>query len=286
MPQLGDTLRFSVDLYDKPVEDGGVLVNATVQPTLTVTRPDLTTVTPSVTHPPAVTGKYFVDVATTVGGATGPYRGAWLLTTATGTVAYQETFEVSASLVTLDEVLAHLRARDLLTKDDDLEQLEWLAAVATDSVERDLDRVLVLRTFTAEKWDGGKTGVVLLGSPVVAVTAVTENGTALPTGEGTDWVTDLRAGIVYRGTSTGYGRWATGRQNVAVTYQAGYASPPPIARKVALTAVERMWETSQQAGHPLIDDVSADAAVFAAVSNSLTPIERAGYEALRRPGIG
>ena len=286
MPQLGDTLRFSVDLYDKPVEDGGVLVNASAQPTLSVLKPDGTTSAVTITHPPAVTGKYLGDLATVLGGPTGTYRGTWQLVQGGITVAYQESFDVAASLVTLDEVLVHLRAQKLITKDDDLDYLEFLAAVATDAIERDLDRVTVLRTITAEKWDGGKSGVVLLGSPVVAVTAVQVNGVALTGGEGVDWTTDLRAGIVYRGSASTDAAWPSGRQNVSVTYQAGYYSPPPVLRKVALNAVERMRQSSQQAGHPLLDDVSADAAVFAAVNGALTPIERAGYEGLRRPGFG
>lgn len=285
MPQLGDTLRFRADLYDKPVEDGGVLVNA-ASAALVITKPDGTVVTPAPTiSTPATTGKYLYDYTTTVGGLTGTYRGSWLFTFAGGaTTAYQESFEVSASLVTLDEVTAHLRAAGVLTRDADLEQLEWLAAVATDAIERDLDRALVLRT-TTELYDGtcGR-AVVLKRAPVIAVTTVKVNTLTLTGGEGTDWTTRKGAGILYRGSSTSCAVWSRGVQNVEVTAQVGEVNPAPVARKVALNAVERMWQTSQQAGHPLIDDVAADAAVFAAVAGSLTPIEQAGYNNLRRGG--
>lgn len=279
MPQLGDTLRFTADLYDKPVESGGVLVNATTA-TLTITRPDGTTATPTVPAP-GTTGKYAVDFATVVGGPTGTYRGAWLFTLAGGiTSAYQESFEVSASVVTLDEVLAHLRAAKLLTKADDLDQLEWLAAVATDAIERDLGRPLLSKTVT-EKYDGGEPELNLRTTPVLSVTTVTE-GAATVTAAG--YVLDQNAGILCRGTTSGLWRWQRGRQNITVTYVAGFLDPPAVACKVALTAIERMWQTSQQAGHPLLDDVTAEAAVFTAYG-TLTPIEQAGYNALRAHGV-
>lgn len=285
MPQLGDTLRFSADVYDKPVEDGGVLTTA-ASAALVISKPDGSVVTPAPTVPaPTSPGKYLFDYVTTVGGLTGTYRGAWLFTFAGGaTSAYQESFEVSASLVTLDEVTAHLRAQGVLTKAADLEQLEWLAAVATDAVERDLSRALVQRTrvdlFDVEC----QRTIVLRRAPVLTVSSVKIGTTTLTGGEGVDWTTDKAAGLLHRGSATSCARWPEGRQYVEVTSTVGEVNPSPTARKVALNAVERMWQTSQQAGHPLIDDVSADAAVFAVVAGSLTPIEQAGYQQLRRAG--
>jgi hypothetical protein len=277
MPQLGDTLRFSTDLYDKPAESGGVLINATTA-TLTVTKPDGTTTTPTVPAP-ATTGKYFVDVATVVGGPTGPYRGAWLFTLASGaTVAYQETFDVSTSLVTLDEVTAHLRSSGILTRAEDIDQLEWLAAVATDAIERDLRRVLVRRTVT-EIHNGGRYALPIRTTPVISVTSVVESGVTR-----TAFVFDPLTGLLYKGSFNSVICWLAGVQNVTVTLAAGYNDPPRIARKVALNAIERMWQTSQQAGHPLLDDVSADSAVFASVAGTLTPIEQGAYNALRVVG--
>ena len=93
MPDLGDTLPFSSKLYDKPVEDGGVLVNATTA-ALTITLPDGTAAPGiTVTNPPATTGVYQYDYVTTT--VPGPFKGRWLFTMATGkTTAYVEAFDV------------------------------------------------------------------------------------------------------------------------------------------------------------------------------------------------
>jgi hypothetical protein len=148
---LGDTLNFRSDVYDKPVEQGGVLVNATGA-TLTITLPDGSTVSPSVTNPPAVTGKYTVDYVATLPGR---HVGQWLFTMAGGkTTSYVETFDVGPSLVTVDEAVAHLRAGGIVTSAADLEQVQWLCFVATDAVERDLGRALTRRTVI-ETHDGG-----------------------------------------------------------------------------------------------------------------------------------
>jgi hypothetical protein len=69
---------------------------------------------------------------------------------------------------------------------------------------------------------------------------------------------------------------------VTVVYVAGPTDPPRIARKVALNGVERMWQSSQQTAHPMLDDVSAAEAVFTA-AGTLTPLEMGAYNSLRVP---
>lgn len=280
MPQTGDTLRFSADLYDKPVEDGGVLVNASTV-VLTITRPDGTTIVPVVTNPPAMTGEYFHDHVTAPTGPAGRYQGSWLFTLASGqTVASVETFDVALPLVTVDEAVAHLRAAGVITSADDIEQLEWLCAVATDAVERDLQIVVAPRSVT-ETYNGGDSEIFLHCTPVISVTSVLEFGSLLAAA---DYFVDAVAGVVYRGTTAGLGRFSAGRQNIQVTYTCGYPDPPRVLRKVALNAVQAMWQQSQQAGHELADDVSGDEAVFGA-AGSLTPVEKAGYDSLRAAGV-
>lgn len=270
MADLGDTLTFKADLYDKPADQGGVLSNASAA-VLTVTLPDGTTTTPTVTNP--TTGKY---TANYVPAQSGRFVGTWLFTMGGGsTTSYVETFDVGASLVTVDEAIAHLRAAGVITTTPDLEQLQWLCFVATDAVERDLGRVLVRRSVT-ETYNGGAS-IVLNSTPVVSVTSISESGYPL-----TDYILNAGAGILYRGTSYYPQAFARGMQNVTVTYVAGYTDPPRIARKVALNAVQGMWSQSQQAPHPLLDDVGA--AVFAA-QGALTSIEQSAYDSLRAPGI-
>lgn len=274
---LGDTLNFRSDVYDKPAEQGGVLVNATGA-TLTITLPDGSAVSPSVTNPPAVTGKYTVDYVATLPGR---HVGQWLFTMAGGkTTSYVETFDVGPSLVTVDEAVAHLRAGGIVTSAADLEQVQWLCFVATDAVERDLGRALTRRTVT-ETHNGGTAAIVLRQSPVLSVTTVLEGGVAVSSVAG--YVIDSYAGILYRGSQLVPQRFWTGRQNITVTYVVGFLNPPPVARMVALTCLQSMWQESQQASHPLLDE-SAEFAVSNAVAGLPGPLRQA-YDSLRTVGV-
>jgi hypothetical protein len=274
MSDIGDTLTFKSDLFDKPAEQGGVLTNAT-SVVLTVTLPDGTTATPAVTNPPSVTGKYTATyVAST---QSGRYLGKWLFTLpGSNTTSYVETFDVGSSLVTIDEAVAHLRAAGVVTSEPDLEQLQWLCFVASEAIERDLGRVIAQRTVV-EVYDGGRPQILLQSTPVISVTTVVENGITLAA---TDYILRRAGWILQRGTTTARWPWAYGWGNVTVTYRAGYLDPPRIARKVALNGIQRMFQESQQASHPFLDNVSADAAVFVA-AGTLTPLEMGAYESLK-----
>lgn len=276
MPALGAALPFRTDSYDKPVEDGGVLTDA-ASVTLTVSLPDGTTATPTITNPS--TGKYAADYQTTSASPAGRYVGSWLLTYSGGATApYVETFDVGPSLVTEDEALAHLRAAGVISEYDDLDQLYWLCLVATDAVERDLDRILVKRSVT-ESFDGGRGTILLDSTPVVSITTVVEDDVTLTADS--DYVVHAKHGILYRGSSTSRWCWSDGIQNVTVTYVAGYNNPPSVARKVCLNAVQGMWQTSQQAPHEFLD---AEVAV-ATASGALTQLERQSYNSLRSPEL-
>jgi hypothetical protein len=76
---------------------------------------------------------------------------------------------------------------------------------------------------------------------------------------------------------------ATGRQNITVTYVVGFLNPPPVARMVALTCLQSMWQESQQASHPLLDE-SAEFAVSNAVAGLPGPLRQA-YDSLRTVGV-
>lgn len=274
---LGDTLRFKADLTD----GSDVLTNASAV-TLTITLPDGTTVTPTVTNPPASTGQYLYDYTTSAAGQAGRYVGQWLFTMAGGaTTSYVETFDVGGALITVDEALAHLRAGGVIRSEPDLDQLQWLCFVATDAVERDLGRVTIRRTVV-ESHDGGVGTIILRKTPVLSVTSLTEGGVTVSPTYG--YVVKILAdggGLVERGSQlVPQGFW-WGRQNVVVTYVAGYYDPPRILRKVALNAVQGMWQESQQAPLRFVD--GADDSVGVAVG-SLTSVERGAYESLRVHG--
>lgn len=277
MPDLGDTLPFRSDVYDKPVEDGGVLTNSATA-TLTVTLPDGTTATPTVSNPS--TGKYAATYQTTLLSPSGRYVGQWVFTFAGGaTSSYLETFDVGPSIITVDEALAHLRAAGIIKSEPDLDQLQWLCIVATDAVERDLGRAIARRTVT-ETYDGGRGEIVLRQTPVVSVTSINEAGTVL---SASDYVLNTSTGILYRGSGISSWWFAWGRQNITVTYVAGYTNPPPVVRKVALNVVQEMWQVSQQAPHTLLEDIPPEAAGVA--SAALSPVELNAYRSLRVAGI-
>lgn len=277
---LGDTLRFKADLTD----GSGALVNA-LGVNLTVTLPDGTTASPSVTNPPAVTGKYFADYVTTLASPSGRYVGQWLFTFVGGaTTSYVETFDVGASLVTVDEAVAHLRATGVITSDDDLEMVQWLTLVATDAVERDLGRAIARRTVV-ETHNGGGSSILLRKGPVLSITSLTEGGVSVSPVAG--YVLETLAdggGVLHRGSQQVPQPFWYGRQNVTVTYVVGYTDPPRIVRKVALNAVQGMWQASQQASHPMLEDFN-DGGVGVA-TGALTPLERMAYDSLRMVGIG
>ncbi len=170
MPDLGDTLPFSSKLYDKPVADGGVLVNATTA-ALAITLPDGTAAPGiTVTNPPAVTGTYAYDYSTTT--VPGRFTGRWLFTMATGkTSAYVEEFDVRPAdpgyVMSLASVKEHLNIPASKTSDDE-ELRGWLEAV-TRLIESRAGEVC-RKSFTERHGSGGS--LWLRHPPVLSVTTI------------------------------------------------------------------------------------------------------------------
>lgn len=272
---VGDTYRntFRV-LVD------GVLVNAGTV-TVTVTLPDGTTASPTATN--VGPGVYEVAYTTTQAGRHGVVVTASGGDLGTNVVVQDDIINAEAtgtSIVSVAEVIAHLRAAGTITTDSDLADLRWLARVATDAVQLDLGRTYV-RTTKVDTLDGGKTVLILLDYPVLSVTSVVEDGTTLAS---TDYTVNLRLGHLQRGSSLAPRRWSRGYQNVVVTYVVGSAVVPPIVRKVALNGIERMWQTSRQALHPGVEPFVGNFVTVAA--GTLTPLELTAYNRQRDAGLG
>ena len=256
----------------------GTLVNPSTA-TLTIIQPDGTTSTPTVSLPPAVTGILQVDFTPSQSGL----HSAHWQTSVPGT-AEDDTFTAEPAatlLVSVDEAVAHLRSANITTSDADREQLQWFCMVATAAVERDLGRAAVRRVVT-ETHNGGYDRLILRTGPIIGVTTVVEAGTTLT--PVTDFVPDLLTGELYRGSSTALAHWASGRQNVVVTYQAGYANPPREVREAALGLVQELWQVSQQAPHPLLEE-QAELLVQATMPILPGPL-RGAYRRLRVSGSG
>jgi hypothetical protein len=265
---LGGVIRLTYAVKN----DLGALVNPG-SATLTIIQPDGTTASPTVDITPDVTGQLIVDFAPAQSGLHSVHWATTNPITSEDDVFVAE--RAGSMLISVDEAVARLRASGVITSDADREQLQWLCMVASDAVERDLGRLIMRRTVT-ETYDGVAEQIVLRQHPVISVTTVVESGTTLT---GTDWVLNTSRGSLYRGTTTNELWWESGRQNVTVTYVAGYADPPRSVREVALGTVQELWQASQQAEHPLLDETTG-LAVQSAASALPGPL-RGAYRRLR-----
>jgi hypothetical protein len=247
---------------------------------VTITLPDLTTTTPGVVN--SATGVYDIAYTTTQvglhnvkGSATGGILG-------TEFDVWEDVFTVEEpkrQIIGLDEASNHLRAAGIITSDADREQLRWLCLVASDAVERDLG-IVIAKRIVVDTFDGGGESLRLRSFPVISVTSVTEAGVTLVLNTG--YTVNYFQGVVRRGTSLSSWPFATGSQNIVITYVAGYANPPRSVRKAAANLVQGMWQTSQQQSHPLINEEFAGSLIPAAVEG-LTPIEQRAYMLLKSP---
>lgn len=230
MPSIdvGDPLpNLAVEVENPP----GTAVNVGTM-TLTITLPDGTTTTPAVTNP--ATGRY-TTAAPFVATLYGQYLARWAGTGANACVK-ERAYSVGDP-VDLDEIRDAVRVRQ--TEADDL--LLDLLAAATDRVELVSGRSLRRRTVV-ETRPGGKYAVALSQVPVTAVTAVTENGTALSTTPGVDWTLDPATGLLYRGGVPGMGTWYPGPLSVAVTYTSGPAIVPARFRQAIVEQTRHLLE--------------------------------------------
>jgi hypothetical protein len=285
---LGETYSFRLKVTDS----NGAAGDPGSTPTVLVTLPDNTTTSPTITA--NGTGTFDVDLTTTILGRytwTGTATGGVLGSATRKWAGTLDVEDPATLLIDTSDALNHLRATGTITGSADIEQLRWLCHVATDAVERDLGYILVRRTIT-DTFDGeGRPEIQLRRVPpsvsdsgFLTIGSITENGVALTTN---DYILRRSDWSLHRGTSIGYywRGWYPGYENIAVTYTAGCTNPPPIARKVALNGVQRMWQASQQSPHPLLEDVSGDVGTFIA-AGSLTPLEYSAYQNLRMgPGV-
>jgi len=281
---LGET--YSSDVFE--VRDAAGVLAAAGTVTCDLTFPDATTAAPFAV-PSIAVGRYAFDFTpvgpqiqagthpftiTATGGALGSLLRKW-------TDSYDVDLE--APLISTRAAIRHLRGQDVIVGEERIEELRWLCSSTSAAVEGDLGRVLARRAVV-ERHDGGRGAIVLRRSPVASVTSVVESGTTLTGGSGVAWVLDEVAPILYAGGTDSPRQWTCGRQNVVVTYVAGYVDPPRVARSVALNVVAAMWQESQQSSHPLLEGGDVADEVFSAVE-SLSAVERSAYERLRTVGL-
>ena len=270
---MGDQVVLAVTLADST----GAAANATLMQ-VTVTAPDA-----SITGPTTVTasplGSYSYMYSPSMPGR---HNVRWVATGANA-AAYQDTFEVRAlddiPLVSLADAKAFLNITGT-TYDDELRR--FLDA-ATDTCERYAGRALRRRTYT-ENLDGSDLGanpIVLQWLPVLAVTSVQENGVTI---DPSMYVLDDINGLLLRGGQWSPMPWQRGRGNVTVTYQAGYADPPPTAIEAVLVLLKHTWET--QRGAMDARSVMAGETYDPRTSYAIPYRVREKLDALRIPAFG
>lgn len=93
-------------------------------------------------------------------------------------------------------------------------------------------------------FDGG-TAAVSLPFRFNAVTTVTVSGTAT-----TNYVANVRAGVIYAGGSTSPTTFEYGTQNVVVVVTVGYATIPPNIELAARELVRHWWQIGRQGVRP------------------------------------
>lgn len=200
--------------------------------TLTLTLPDGTTATPSVTASGAI------NTATYTTAQAGRHVVAW---TATGAVqdAYRDVFDVvdaqAAGLVSLDEIKRHLNITTT-TYDD---ELRAFGQVAADIIEGHCNRYW-RRATIVDTFDAGGEQVALTHTPVLSITSVVSRGVTLSTN-------NYRANLLTGRVRYRWGFFPGDYEDLVITYVCGSLTVPPVVRQAALETVRHLWMTQRGA---------------------------------------
>ena len=221
------------------VEVDGVPTDATMS--LTVTKPDGSTVSPAINHDGV--GLYSSSVLAdqmnfwsyswfSSGAAVGRDDGQFYVTSS------------ALRVVSLEEVKAHLN-KDPELHDDDAE-LEDTIDAAQDMIVAKIGPVLP--TVYTETRPGGDAFVLLTHRPVLSITTVSENadyGTPTIVAPG-GWKLEAGTGVLTRlSTREQPQLWAGGYSGVDVTYTAGLNPVPANIRMATRELVAHLWRQSQ-----------------------------------------
>lgn len=120
----------------------------------------------------------------------------------------------------------------------------WAIESADAVIAQLTDRLLEEGTYTDEEYDGGngRQSILFLRQwPVTAIASITEDGEALVEGDDYTWYPD---GRVYRHMAAEPQHrigWSDGRQNILVTYTAGYSAIPNDLRLISTAIAARIF---------------------------------------------
>jgi len=233
---LGDVAALSIQVKDSTgtLANGGAVV-------ATVTLPDATTQTPTVTNPS--TGVYSVQYTPTL---VGRHAIRWVIT-GVNAGAFSDAFDVAAAdlrgLISLQDAKDALNIPASSTSNDD--ELRLFVSAATQVIEYLAGNILT--QTVSDVFDGGYSTVLLTQQPINSVTSVTENGTTLPAAS---YAVNLAAGTVSRIIGTTWYSFLPGKQNVTVNYSTGSAIVPASVQLAARELVRHWWQFGQQGNRP------------------------------------
>jgi hypothetical protein len=201
----GDVWEPTLEVRD----EDGALKDATV--TVTITDPDGTTSTPSVTH--VSTGVYRASVLLTTAG---PWTATWTVTGAVTGVETQVAYarRLGSNVISVSEVRDRLDKT--LTVDDD-----EIASMLDAALAEYEEWVGPVTGTVVEKHDGGALSLILRNrSAATIVSAGYTDGTTISVD---DLDLDTTTGIVHWGYNTA-GVFTRGLRNVEITYTVGSLS--------------------------------------------------------------
>lgn len=149
-----------------------------------------------------------------------------------------------ADILTLPDARKALRLPAADTSNDADLTATYIPAV-TAAVE---DMVGPQTTHNAQVWtaDGG-TEAILLPTRATAITSVVEDGVTLTANA--DYFYDAMSGAVVRGTTLGPFRFASGRQNVVITYNSVVTATANVVL-AARIILANLWQSDQQGARP------------------------------------
>lgn len=253
MFDLDDTIRLTasnVDAAGNPVDSGA-------GPTVTITLPDGSTVSPAPVHDG--TGNWHVDLVTT---QSGRHEARWVGTGANA-FAYTEAFTIDPTdvgmLFSLEEARVVIRRSKNSASADDDEIRDFIAGVAP--VIEDLVGPVIKKTF--DEWhDGGGPTVKLFFPPVLTVATVLESYGAGytrtlseqpldgATFDSFGYTIDKDTGLITRRVTGRDSAFAQGRRNVHVVYDAGRTVIKKNIIRAAKEQFRFMWDTTREANRP------------------------------------
>lgn len=208
---------------------------------LTVTLPDATTVTPSVTGSSTYTASYTPTLV-------GRHHVRWVSTGAT-VASMTDAFTVvnGAGLISLDEAKAFLN----ITSTTNDEELREFVRAATVAAEKYAQRKMVRESIT-ETHDGGGTLIVLRRPRATSVTSVSVGGSALSASE---YRLKFHGGAVERISGISAVPFSRGLDNVSVVYVAGVTGDDlTLAVHAVKQMLKHLWATQRGAKRPNTGD--------------------------------